>query len=1710
MMFTRTKRRHQPGRIGSFLNQLLKGRNKRLRNQRLNSFSNSYSTVEFLEDRTLLSATNALLNTTAYESPGAVQPALPDDDASSQPINQLNYKTPAQLNVQKAFSDEELHHMLNDPGQIDIPSNPLGFDTNENEDIFDNGDNNIPENAEHIDNFGTGQGDEFDVNVQGYLSNATTVNRTASFYFPEDNDSIPQANFTALSSGESISIRNATIGDGLNGSDGTGTGDFDFYEISGVKRGDIITALAEDVTQFNGLNTLVAIYSSSGTPLFATTTGGFVGTDSYLSYTALSDGTYYILVSSSSTGLPSDANDPTSGNGVGTASSAEGDYHLTIGLNATDVDYYSVDLEAGDILGANVFGAGQIVSLYQPDGTPIMRSSQYMTGLYPEDSPLPGDGNAAASFVAPTAGTYFISVSGNEGFYDLELRAFRPVLETQPEDSGAVQTLYIDFDGAEVDPSIFYDSLSSRTATLSSMDAFLSNWELSDTDEDVKNAVIDAIMATIKENFADIGANGNNGEYFDPDTDAVIGTPGDYGIRILNSRDNPGLDEFNTPHFTRVIVGGTINELGIGTLGIAESIDVGNFDTTETAVVLLDQLSSTDPGNQFSLNNVPRNFDTTMTELIGVAIGNIVSHEAGHLFGLFHTGIGFNSSPQLADHGGFTDVIGLSFGIANIIGIGNDGIFGTADDTTDVDFGTDLLTSPFSGTQDSINTLAFGLSTAANYGLDFGDAPSNYPTLLDDPNYVEGGARHTLGGGLTLGASVDYEVDGQTSLDALGDGADENGVTFLDARGNETTSIAAGDVNGRIRVNVSGSGYLQGWIDFNRDGVWDVSEQIFVDEFVTDGDNPLSFTVPTGSDFVVGETYARFRLSSVAGIGVAGLAPDGEVEDYQITLTEARDGEIVFDAVEYEAGNLIKITVTDGDLFGAGTVNVTVTSSGGDSETVVLTETVSGKFEGSIQSSPGTLVVGNGILEVVFGETITAAYADADSGEGQPGNFLDEFIPAGLLNGPRGLIFMSNPNGDENLFVSNGYENSDGTDHTVKRFDGETGNFIDDYIKSGGVDVPNGLVFDADYLYVTSSGSGEVLRYDRFLDDTLNGVFIGAHTVYPDGTEPLVPVVAPLSKPGSIVRNPTSGGNFYVADIGFTKGRVLEFGSDGSFIKELVTRTELNSRTPSGLAFDEANNTLFVSILESNEILRFDLDGNEIENTNGGAFIPAGTNGLANPRGLAIGPDGNLYVANGTTEGILRFDMTGSPVESGNYTFGKTIQLPYSLTFGPDNNLYVVDSDLGTVLRFAGPDGTETPIIKTITADIVAEFVDFGDAPESFPNLAVDPNGEGAQHAINDNGLHLGANVSDDLADPDQESPGAELDTYDDGILLSPIVAGDNAATVTIISSGSGFIDAWIDLNNDGDWNDPYEKILTRYAVVAGVNAVSFDISHAEVVTSTDTTQVAARFRLSSAGGLSATGKAADGEVEDYLVSVIPQNSIDLLDNDPNRPGKTALFITGTLANDNIFLSQTYGTNIIMVRINGVNKGEFAPTGGVYIWGLAGDDTITVDDTFYNRETMIFGGLGNDILQGGRGNDVLVGGDGHDTLEGGPDGFDILIGGKGLDYIRGHNEQLYTNYGSNGDILIGGSTVYDNGMTQLFAIYKEWISADPFGDRVNSVRTRVQNTAAGVNNIRLDSTTVFDDGELDRLYGAVARGDDWFLLDLGLDINNAGGNDIRE
>ena len=171
-------------------------------------------------------------------------------------------------------------------------------------------------------------------------------------------------------------------------------------------------------------------------------------------------------------------------------------------------------------------------------------------------------------------------------------------------------------------------------------------------------------------------------------------------------------------------------------------------------------------------------------------------------------------------------------------------------------------------------SLNFGASLAP-LTHDFGDAPetgTSFPTTL-----ANNGARHvTTGNSLFLGATRDAESDGQPNATASGDGLDEDGISVgtLD-RG---TNVA-------VTVTSSGAGFVNGWVDFNADGDWDdAGEQVFKDQPVVAGANGLQISVPAGA--TLGSTFARFRLTGSAGYSYFGLAPSGEVEDYQLTVAD--------------------------------------------------------------------------------------------------------------------------------------------------------------------------------------------------------------------------------------------------------------------------------------------------------------------------------------------------------------------------------------------------------------------------------------------------------------------------------------------------------------------------------------------------------------------------------------------------------------------------------------------------------------------------------------------------------------------------------------------------------------------------------------------------------------------------------------------------------
>ena len=166
---------------------------------------------------------------------------------------------------------------------------------------------------------------------------------------------------------------------------------------------------------------------------------------------------------------------------------------------------------------------------------------------------------------------------------------------------------------------------------------------------------------------------------------------------------------------------------------------------------------------------------------------------------------------------------------------------------------------------------------------DFGDAPDSYGTLRGSGGavhrlFVEGGQTFDSNGGvvgaegpatLFLGQTVSGDLDGTATADA--DADDDDGVAIDTLLTDELANVT---------VHASEAGVLSYWIDYDQSGTFDAVER--GEMAVVAGANSLQFVTPAAA--AVGNTYARFRLSSTALADPNETAQDGEVEDYRITI----------------------------------------------------------------------------------------------------------------------------------------------------------------------------------------------------------------------------------------------------------------------------------------------------------------------------------------------------------------------------------------------------------------------------------------------------------------------------------------------------------------------------------------------------------------------------------------------------------------------------------------------------------------------------------------------------------------------------------------------------------------------------------------------------------------------------------------------------------
>ena len=298
------------------------------------------------------------------------------------------------------------------------------------------------------------------------------------------------------------------------------------------------------------------------------------------------------------------------------------------------------------------------------------------------------------------------------------------------------------------------------------------------------------------------------------------------------------------------------------------------------------------------------------------------------------------------------DTFNVVISESNLLGQFDNAVDGQRISTTGGE-GTFLVT--YGNTSNQIVLSSFEWSL-----VDFGDAPASYSTLRADD-----GARHASVGP-QLGSGRDSEAEGVPSIDADGDGQDDDGVLF----GSITTNSTQAAVN--VELSGASEAKLDAWIDFDRDGVWEASEKILDDVLVNQSLQTINYNLPSGQ--TTGDTYARVRLSSAGGLGPTGYADDGEVEDFLLSIVEPPQVE--------------QIVVNNGDAQRSTVDSVQVTF-----DQVVDIDSAGGNPFSFVHVDSGEVVTSLPVVDDSSGKTVVSFTFDPDglkvtsAGSLEDGNF---------------------------------------------------------------------------------------------------------------------------------------------------------------------------------------------------------------------------------------------------------------------------------------------------------------------------------------------------------------------------------------------------------------------------------------------------------------------------------------------------------------------------------------------------------------------------------------------------------------------------------------------------------------------------------------------------------------------------------------------------
>jgi DNA-binding beta-propeller fold protein YncE len=166
----------------------------------------------------------------------------------------------------------------------------------------------------------------------------------------------------------------------------------------------------------------------------------------------------------------------------------------------------------------------------------------------------------------------------------------------------------------------------------------------------------------------------------------------------------------------------------------------------------------------------------------------------------------------------------------------------------------------------------------------------------------------------------------------------------------------------------------------------------------------------------------------------------------------------------------------------------------------------------------------------------------------------------------------------------------------------------------------------------------------------------------------------PFSEPHGLVLDPR--GDLYVADHGADELMLLRGATAPA-----VPFAHQAGMGPIGLALGP-DGALYIGGFGSGALERYDLSGSLTTTT----LDPAGNSFLQNPSGLTFGPDGMLYVAINASNRIEKVNPT-TGADLGVFASYPSLVKPSGVRFGKDGRLYVVDWGGARVLRFDGTTG---------------------------------------------------------------------------------------------------------------------------------------------------------------------------------------------------------------------------------------------------------------------------------------------------------------------------------------------------------------------------------------------------------------------------------------